>query len=249
MTEEERQNIIEVICETLLPEDQKFLGAVYENPSSSEPDIWVEINQSKAFLGTSIKAALFTARQADWWYPIRDGKLLKDDYEWFEQRADLGDQWKESEPKMMKAESRTRIALNIQMETGIPEHEPLDFISSQDSNSQSVESDLEVWNEDPLEQIEFLRVKGWEGLWFLHESKTMARNIHLSGTNEGYRVHMGEFREWGLEREYHVVARLTCDDEDHLVKLEFLDSNSGDSCLTLEQNDDGQIIVQKIRLG
>ncbi|WP_145451807.1 hypothetical protein [Gimesia panareensis] len=249
MTEEERQKIIGTICETLLPEDQKFLGAVYENPSSAELGIWVEINQSKAFFGSTIKAALFTARQADWWYPLRDGKLLKDDYEWFEQRAELGEKWKESEPKMMKAESRTRIALNIQMETGIPQHDPLDFIPSKDSNSQNVESDSEVWNEDPLEQIEFLRVKGWEGLWFLHESKTMFRNIRLAGTHEGYRVHMGEFREWGPEREYDVVARLTCDDEEHLVKLEFLDSNSDDPCLILEQNNDGQIIVKKINLG
>lgn len=249
MTEEERQNIIEAICETLLPEDHQYVGFVYENPSSSEPGIWVEINQSKAFFGTTIKAALFTARQADWWYPLRDGKLLKDDYEWFEQRADLGDQWKESEPKMMKVESRTRVALNIHMDTGIPEHEPLDYLSSQVQESHSPDPDSESWNDEPLEQIEFLNVKGWEGLWFLHESKTMARSICLSGSHEGYRVYMREFREWGPEREYHVVARLTCDDEDHIVKLEFLDSNSDDPCLILEQNDDGQIIIKKINLG
>jgi hypothetical protein len=98
MTEEDRQKIIDAILEILLPEDHQYLGAVQENPSLSEPGIWVEINRSKAFFGTTVKAAVFTAGQMDWWYPLRDGKLLKDDYEWFELRATFGNNWKASEP-------------------------------------------------------------------------------------------------------------------------------------------------------
>ena len=248
MTEEERRKIIDTLFETLLPEDHQYVGSIYENPSPSEPGIWVEINRSKAFLGTTFRAALFTAREADWWYLRRDGKLFKDDYEWFELRANLGENWKESEPKMMSVESRTRIALNIQMVTGIPEHEP-DYLTPQVSNHQDPELIADDWNDEPLAQFEFLLVKGWDGLWFLDDNKTVFRKIRLSGTHEGYRVHMGEFHEWEPGKDYNVVARLTCDDEDHLVKLEFLESNSSVPCLILKQADDGQIIVKNINLG
>lgn len=248
MTEEDRQKIIDAILEILLPEDHQYLGAVQENPSLSEPGIWVEINRSKAFFGTTVKAAVFTAGQMDWWYPLRDGKLLKDDYEWFELRATLGNSWKASEPSLMKSESRTRIALNIQMTTGIPEHEP-DYLTSQVSSHQESEFSAGDWEDDPLTQIEFLRVKGWEGLWFLDENKTTFRKIRLSGTHEGYRVYMGEFRENNPVREYDVVARLTIDEDDHIVKLEFLGQNPDSPGVVLEQTDDGQIQVKNIELG
>ena len=211
MTEEERQNILDAIFETLLSEDHQYVGSVYGNLSSSEPGIWVEINRSKSFFGTSVKSAIFTARQADWWYLIRDGNLIKDDYERFELRVNLGEKWKESEPNMMRGESRTRIALNIQMVTDIPEHE-LDYLTSQVSSLQNPEPSVDDWDDEPLKQFEFLRVKGWEGLWFLDENKTVFRKIRLSGSHEGYRVHMGEFCENDRGREYNIVARLTFDD-------------------------------------
>jgi len=248
MTVEERQMIIDAILEILLQEDHQYLGSVYENPSPSEPGIWVEINRSRAFFGMTVQAAVFTAEQMDWWYPLRDGKLLKDDYEWFELRPTLGDNWKASEPRLMKTESRTRVALNIQMETGVPEHEP-DYLALQVSHPQNSERDIDYWEDDPLTQIEFLRVKGWEGLWILDKNKTTFIKIRLSGTREGYRVLMGEFREHKPGREYMTVARLTCDEEDHIVKLEFLGRNPDSPEVVLEQTDDGQIQVKNIELG
>ena len=254
MTEEEQQTLLGIISEVFLPEDQIYIGAVYENQSPSEQGIWVEINKSKAFFGLTIQSALFTARKADWWYPLRDGNLIQDDFDWFELRASLGENWEESEPKMMKAESRSRVALNIQMETGISEDSLPDPTLLQ-SQTERIPAEPESYEDtecfdDPLHQIEFLSVQGWEGLWSLDDDKTMFRNIRLTGTHEGYRVYMGdEFREFGADREYQTVARLTYDDEDHLVELQLLGQNSAEPMVVMKQTDNGQISIKKIELG
>lgn len=254
MTEEEQQTLLGIISEAFPPEDQIYIGAVYENQISSEQGIWVEINKSKAFFGLTIQSALFTARKADWWYPRRDGKLIQDDFEWFELRASLGKNWEESEPKMMKAESRSRVALNIQMETGISEDSLPDPTISQ-SQTERISAETKYHEDtdcfdDQLHQIEFLSVQGWEGLWSLDDAKTVFRNIRLTGTHEGYRVYMGdEFRDFGADREYQTVARLIYDDEDHLVELQLLGQNSAEPMVILEQTVNGQILIKKIELG
>ena len=253
MTEEEQQKLLEIISEAFCPEDQIHIGAVYENPSPTEQGIWAEINKSKAFFGLTTKAALFTARQADWWYPRRDGNLIQDDFDWFELRANSGSDWKELEPKMMKIESRTRVAHNIQMETGIAEDSLPDPTLSQ---RQTEQTPVETENyedtdcsDEPLQRIELLSVQGWDGLWFLDDTKTTFRKIRLTGTHEGYRVYMGEFLDVEADRDYQTVARFTYDDEDHLVELQILGQNSAEPMVVMEQTDGGQIKIKKIELG
>ena len=253
MTEKEQQKLLEIISEAFCPEDQIHIGAVYENPSPTKQGVWVEINKSKAFFGLTTKAALFTARQADWWYPRRDGNLIQDDFDWFELRAISGSDWKELEPKMMKIESRTRVALNIQMETGIAEDSLPDPTLSQRQTEQTpVEAEYYEdtdCSDEPLQQIELLSVQGWDGLWFLDDTKTTFRKIRLMGTHEGYRVYMGEFLDFEADRDYQTVARFTYDDEDHLVELQILGQKASNPMVVMEQTDDGQIKIKKIELG
>lgn len=121
MTEAEENNIIEVFKEAIHAGPETEIGPIVRNAR----EIWINVAGQLAYLGGSYEAALLTARLSDWWIPERAGNLMKDDREWFETRAKLGNGWENRELPMFKEERRTRLAQNIQLATSDePDNEP-----------------------------------------------------------------------------------------------------------------------------
>lgn len=117
MTELEKQHLLTTFKEYIVADPNIEIGPVAENPTPAKPGIWMPVAGELAYLGASYEASLLTAQLSDWWIPERDGEMLSDDVEWFEQRAKLGENWKEKELRMFRQERRTRLTFNIGLAT------------------------------------------------------------------------------------------------------------------------------------
>lgn len=117
MTEQERQQLLKIFIECIVAHPAVTIGPVLENSGPDRPGVWIRVLDQVAYLGTTFESAVFTAQQSDWWIPDRDGGLLTDDIEWFEERAKLGEEWEQKELPMFREERRIRRTLNIQLAT------------------------------------------------------------------------------------------------------------------------------------
>lgn len=117
ITELEQQQLLTTFKKHIVADPRIEIGPVAENPTPVKPGVWMPVAGELAYLGASYEASLLTARLCDWWIPERDGEMLSDDVEWFEQRAKLGENWEEKELRMFRQERRTRLALNIGLAT------------------------------------------------------------------------------------------------------------------------------------
>ncbi|MEZ5941154.1 MAG: hypothetical protein R3C18_07170 [Planctomycetaceae bacterium] len=117
MTESEQQEILATLKECIVADPNVRIGPVTKDLSPHHSGLWVPIGDILAYLGASVKAAMLTAQQSDWWIPSRDGPLTEDDVEWFEVRATFGEAWEQNEIPLFKEERRRRLALNIQLAT------------------------------------------------------------------------------------------------------------------------------------
>ena len=132
MTESEELEILTTFKDCILADPLLEIGPIVDNPSPesdyspifgcfltrwNQPGIWIRVAGEWAYLGSSFESALFTAQLSDWWFPNRDGELLRDDIDWFETRSSLGDSWEYWELPMFREERRMRLAQNISLAT------------------------------------------------------------------------------------------------------------------------------------
>ena len=68
-------------------------GLVSEQEIEDCTAYWIQIAGEQHFLGCTLEAANLTAEQGDWIRLGLNGRLLPDDFAWFEQRAKLGSDW------------------------------------------------------------------------------------------------------------------------------------------------------------
>lgn len=92
-------------------------GPVEESSTPDRTGIWIRVLNQWAYLGLTIESALFTARLSDWWITERDGPMLTDDVQWFEERSRLGESWEQQELWMFQEERRIRRVLNVEIAT------------------------------------------------------------------------------------------------------------------------------------
>ena len=117
MTEEQREQVRQAVIEWIVAHPHVRIGPVQESSTPDNPGIWIRVLDQWAYLGQTVESALFTARLSDWWITDRDGSLLTDDVQWFEERARLGERWEQQELTMFREERRTRRVLNIGLAT------------------------------------------------------------------------------------------------------------------------------------
>lgn len=117
MAEQQREQLLKTIAECIEVHPNVPIGPVLENSNPDRPGIWFRVLDQVAYLGATFESAMLTAQLSDWWFPERDGRLLTDDIQWFEERARLGEGWQQKEFPMFKEERRTRRTLNIELAT------------------------------------------------------------------------------------------------------------------------------------
>lgn len=103
--------------EWIVAHPQVPFGPVEESSNSTRPGIWIRVLDEWAYLGQTIESALFTAQLSDWWIADRDGSLLPDDIQWFEERARLGEGSERQELSMFQEERPIRRVLNVELAT------------------------------------------------------------------------------------------------------------------------------------
>ena len=144
------QTLREIILETLVPETDDVVGHVSDDPNLQEIGWWVTIGGRLAFFGSTFKAAIFTARQGDWFVPNRDGTLTPLLIEWLETRASISE-WQEKETQENKNSRRERVTLNTELTSAealfsTPYHPELDTgtpISQQEVDQSSAHPSYE----------------------------------------------------------------------------------------------------------
>jgi len=112
---QQKQALLATVTEYINAKEGADIGPVLVSPNPEFPGIWVIVYGEWAYLGKSIDAAMLTAQLSDWWVHGRDGEMLSDDIDWFEERATLGENWEQKELKMFKEERRTRLTFNISL--------------------------------------------------------------------------------------------------------------------------------------
>ncbi len=117
LTDEESRRLIKTVIEYIYAKKDAPIGPVIEIETAERREIWVKIMGENGYFGATLPAAMLTATLSDWWIPSRDGRMLDDDFDWFERRAELGQDWEKPELRMFKEERRHRLALNIGLAT------------------------------------------------------------------------------------------------------------------------------------
>lgn len=117
MTQQQREQLLKTVAACIMAHPDVRMGPVLENSDPNRPGIWIRVLDQTAYLGATFEAAMLTARLSDWWIPERDGRLLTDDIEWFEERARLGEDWQRKELLMFREERRIRRTLNVELAT------------------------------------------------------------------------------------------------------------------------------------
>jgi len=112
---QQKQALLATVTEYIAAKKGADIGPILVSPSLEFPGIWVIVYGEWAYLGKSMDAAMLTAQLSDWWVHGRDGEMLPDDIDWFEERATLGENWEQKELKMFKEERRTRLTFNISL--------------------------------------------------------------------------------------------------------------------------------------
>ena len=219
MTDEEQEALRATVRRTLLVEDPRPLGKSQLRPESNPPGIWLKIGGRAAYFGPNVKAAMFTAREGDWWHPERDGPITDEDVRWFDQRPRLGEDWKALQTRRQFAVGRSRIIQNY-----------------------------DYSEEPPLSQYELIRVEGQDGLWILDDSLNHLKRVELR-IEDGFARFMLKGETLAEGAGLHTVAQLTLDENQEFVELEFFNADSEQPMIVLKRGDDGKVTVTDLKLG
>ncbi len=176
----------ETIIETLVPETEEIVGLLVEDPQLQQIGWWVVIDGKPAFFGRTFKAAIFTAKQGDWFIPPRDGTLIPLVIEWFEDRVGNTD-WKEVETQEQRNSRRERTTRNAELTSDDLSYEP-QYSSERDSycppsNGESLPMIEEQATEPPsitsIREVEVIEIKDHPGHWILDDEVEVVQQVRV----------------------------------------------------------------------
>jgi hypothetical protein len=114
MTEQEKAELLATMIDYLAIEEDAPISPVLVDPDGLQ-GIWVIVFGCWAYMGANLSTATQTAKLSDWWIPDRDGPMMEEDLEWFEQRASDDIYWEIEEPNMFREERNRRRCQNLSL--------------------------------------------------------------------------------------------------------------------------------------
>ena len=234
----------------MIPETEDVVGLVSEQEIEDCTAYWIQIAGEQHFLGCTLEAANLTAEQGDWIRLGLNGRLLPDDFAWFEQRAKLGSDWLSKETSLQREERRVRILFNTELTNPILNvANALDATGTTENANQSKMRPLLYRVVDDLLCLEILRIEGKPGYWVFDQQFELYRRINLNLGHNGFNIQVDTtcpIKRCSTEAEQDLAAKLMCDDDYELVRLELF--RDGKSSLTVHASDDGHNEVTMLKL-
>jgi hypothetical protein len=243
----------ETILETLVPETEEVVGYVSEDPQLQEIGWWVSIGGFPAFFGKTFKAAIYTAKQGDWFMPKRDGTLIPLLIDWFEERAGRVD-WEEVETQEQRSSRRERTVSNAELTSDeliydSPRHPEMDtgIPITPEEMSHMLENQTDPTIIPKLKELEVLLVSGLSGYWILDDEVEKLTRITLLVEDGGWKLSFHEKVDAKSGMEMKTYIRLKHDLEWNLYSLKVYGDDLDNPLLVLKRNGD-QIGLGKLVL-